>query len=49
MKLFRIIYRFNSIRTDKYVRANTPEEAREKFPGDPNKIIHIEEVMYNDH
>ena len=31
MKLYRIIYQFNSIVTDFYLRANSEEEAVEKF------------------
>lgn len=46
MKVYRIVYWFNSITTEKYIKADSKEEAIEKF----NKItsgktiISIEEV-----
>lgn len=46
MKLFRIIYWFGSITTEKYIRATDEADARKKFAEfTDKKIVSIEEVQ----
>lgn len=46
MKRFRIVYWFSSITTERYISANSKDEALEKFAQwSDKKIVSIEEVQ----